>query len=145
MPSFALDNLSPRSKRRFREPPLFGWRCRGTDEIDHPLQCVLTVSFLGPEPLGGQNDHAIAGHPASSEGGEALKHGLRQSRAVGGIEAQLNSARDLVHVLPTGAGCANEVLGDLVLGKADGVGNAYHGSQTAGSVGRGRNRYIVMP
>ena len=43
------------------------------------------------------------GHPASSEGGEALKDGIGQCRTPGSVEAQLNCTCYLIDVLSTGA------------------------------------------
>ena len=124
-PLFALGTPTPGSSRRFCRPAPLGWRCRRANQRDQPFQCVLTVSVLGTESTGGQNDHAGPCHSASGQRPETPKNGTRQSRTVGSIEAQLNGTCDLVDVLPAGSGSTNEMLLDLVLGKADGVGDTY--------------------
>ncbi len=133
MPPLALETPAPGSSRRFRRSALLGWRCRRADESDQPFQCVLAVPTLRTESIGSQNNHSLLGHPASSQRPETLKHRIGQSRAIGSIEAQLNGACDLIDVLSTRSRSTNKTLLNLVLGKADGVSDAYHGFSSEGS------------
>src|SRR5207248_3097459 len=130
--------LNSRSPRLPIEPALargLGWprcpaqdgRLRGrADHLDQPRARILTVLVLAAVTECRDHDHALTGEPPAGDAVEPRAHVMRQRRRVAGVEAKLNGARDLVHVLPARARGADEAFLDLAFVEPDAIGDANH-------------------
>src|SRR5690606_28845322 len=93
------------------------WRrlgCPG-DERDEPLARVGAVALLRAEARRLDDDDALLGRALSGELQHVGAHTLGKAGRAGGVEAKLHGGRNLVDVLPAGAGSADEAFFQLVL------------------------------
>src|SRR5579862_9913237 len=83
-------------------------------QLDQTFDRISAIPLLGAEALGMDDDDAVLGHALA---GKALQPGagvLRQHHAAR-VEAQLGRGRELVDILPAGAGGADKADLEIVL------------------------------
>ena len=83
-------------------------------QFEQPVDGVGAVALLGAEALRVDHDHAVLGHALAGEAIEP-KCGIFRQRDPARVETQLRRGRELVDVLPAGAGSAHEGDIDVVL------------------------------
>ena len=85
------------------------------DEHGEPLARVFAVARLAREFLREDDDHAVLRRPRARQLDQLDRDVVGKARRAARVEAQLHGGRNLVDILPAGAGGANESLDDLAL------------------------------
>lgn len=80
---------------------------------EQPFQRVGAVAALQAKALRGNGDHAVRGNAVAGECYQAFAHVVRQRRRVPSIKLKLHGRRNLVDVLPAGAGGTHEGFFDF--------------------------------
>src|SRR5471032_186532 len=103
-----------RAQRRLGRTPR-GWAHRSlAQQFDQPVDGVGAVALLGAETLRMNHDHAVLSHALAGKAIEP-KCGIFRQHDPACVETQLCRGRELVDVLPAGAGSAHERYIDVVL------------------------------
>lgn len=79
-----------------------------------PIEGILTVLLLASEASCLDNQNTFFRHPLPRQFFQAVVDLGRKTVGLSGVEAKLDSRGNLVHMLPPGAGCPDEIEGHIV-------------------------------
>ena len=114
-PSFRVESALFRGGGRLCFSAWLGGNSGAADKVHEAVDRVGAVSPLGAEAPGLDDKHPAIGEAPPGKLAQALLYLVVQRGAGRDVESQLDGRGDLVDVLPTRAGTANELKGDLVL------------------------------
>jgi len=123
---FALQPSFLGGQRGFGPFSDFGFLGCLADQAHQSGNSVLAVLLLVAEPPAIDDKTAFLGHALSGQAGKAVPNVFGKRRGMGHIEAKLHGRGNLIDILTTGAGGADELLMNFFLIDRYRVGNSNH-------------------
>jgi hypothetical protein len=132
VPALAFKASPPGRAGRARRPSLLLRHGRFPNQVTKTLDGIAAIEFLAAEAVCGDDQHAFAADALAAQHAQAIEYRGMQRYRSRDVEAELHGGRDLVDVLATRAGSADEGKLDLALVERDAGGNDYHAPSVRG-------------